>query len=944
MRKIFLVFCIFFFNDLLQAQSDDPLHFLPGATVYDVARDDNGFLWFGTSSGLMRFDGYEYTTFTVLDGLPSNEIFEMAFSADGSLWMRNFTGRPAYLRDGILYNEQTDERLRGMASGTTHTAIFLHKNTTYIASENSYLAIISDSESQNIIIPRSLIRNIYVDEEGQIWLNNQGEVGLYYPEENRFDKVLEDTFVAAKPMYIDGEVYWATRNGYKNITGTAEIPEFRFWDDDFPARIVTAALTSDGKFAIGTNQGLYFYDTVTRQTVRKELEGMYVTAVFYDIEGNVWASTLSDGVYLFTAGQWNNRFINSRDWSTNMFTRLAVTEKEEIILGTGTNTILHISETDIKSHEVSLNNPPRNELGVVEYAYGNLILGGTAHLYWSRLYEDQMKPTFWKSPLSVIKGIHIVSQDSVYASSIEGVDLFVRNPETGEAERKRILSEIRTSAVVKHPEWGVIYGTPSGLFIIKESGPELLFDELETEQITSLKLLRDGSIAVGTNGLGAWIIKNGRLRWLVEEGFNVLSIREINEDADGALWFSTTEGLFEYSDGRFTQFASGNVKTSGFLDGKIVYGGSNSVIITNREKTGLDGVRLNLQKPKITVDGEFLDEYSVKKLHHSTRSVQIDTRAAYFRTPGSTRYFYTFNLQDEKWDASLSPQLTFRDMRPGNYNLFIKASAENGEIESEITQVNFIIEPPFWQKRSFILIFIAFLSVSAFMLVRLRIQTVQKKEQEKLAQYKRTVELEQQALSAMMNPHFVFNVLNSIRYYVAEKTPGEAQEYLAAFAKLIRLQLEGSFQKNTSLSAELERLEMYVRLESLRLKHPLNFTIDTNSLTEDDLFDIEIPAMLLQPFVENSIWHGIQPKNAPGSIQVSVGLEGDDWLKIEITDDGVGIGHSKKETKDKEHASLAMHLIKERLKLIGAEKGKSVEIQAQPGEAGGTKVVLSVPI
>lgn len=205
------------------------------------------------------------------------------------------------------------------------------------------------------------------------------------------------------------------------------------------------------------------------------------------------------------------------------------------------------------------------------------------------------------------------------------------------------------------------------------------------------------------------------------------------------------------------------------------------------------------------------------------------------------------------------------------------------------------------------------------------------------------------ALRAQMNPHFIFNCLNSIKLYTLQNDAEQASEYLTKFARLMRLVLENSHTELVSLRAELEALELYIALESMRFKDKLRYQLVVSP--QIDLQYVRIPPLLLQPFVENAIWHGLMHKPEGGTVCLAVGQPRDNLLRIEITDDGVGRERAA-ELKSKsagKHKSFGMQVTAERLHMINQLYNVNTHTQVldlvdSHGEPAGTKVVLEIRV
>ena len=208
---------------------------------------------------------------------------------------------------------------------------------------------------------------------------------------------------------------------------------------------------------------------------------------------------------------------------------------------------------------------------------------------------------------------------------------------------------------------------------------------------------------------------------------------------------------------------------------------------------------------------------------------------------------------------------------------------------------------------------------------------------------------EMTALRAQMNPHFIFNCLNSIKLYTLDNEADKASDYLTKFSRLIRLVLENSRSELVSLHNELEALQLYIELEAMRFKQKVQFTIQVSP--EIDQQYVCIPPLLLQPYVENAIWHGLMHKPEGGTVSVEVSQPQDNLLHIEITDDGVGRARAN-ELKSKsagKHKSFGMQVTADRIRMIN--QLYNIQTQAQVmdlvdsfGEACGTKVILEIPV
>jgi LytS/YehU family sensor histidine kinase len=212
----------------------------------------------------------------------------------------------------------------------------------------------------------------------------------------------------------------------------------------------------------------------------------------------------------------------------------------------------------------------------------------------------------------------------------------------------------------------------------------------------------------------------------------------------------------------------------------------------------------------------------------------------------------------------------------------------------------------------------------------------------------RISELTQKNLRQQMNPHFIFNTLNSIQYYVFKNDKISSNNYMTKFAKLIRMTLENSRFTSIPIKEEIEALNLYLELESLRFKGKFDWEINVDE--EIDTLLYKIPTMLIQPFVENSIGHGLMHKEGKGHIAVDLKLE-DEVIVCTIEDNGIGREKAMeiKRQKEENHNSLGTTITESRIKLVNALYGQNMKViytdlKDDEGKAAGTRVQITVPV
>jgi LytS/YehU family sensor histidine kinase len=287
------------------------------------------------------------------------------------------------------------------------------------------------------------------------------------------------------------------------------------------------------------------------------------------------------------------------------------------------------------------------------------------------------------------------------------------------------------------------------------------------------------------------------------------------------------------------------------------------------------------------------------------------------------------------------------NLKPGNYEFQVRVRA--GSRASSPAVISFTIQPAWYQQPVIQIICYITLLAGAVFLILFFVKRAAMKVQKAKRESQKLAELELRALRSRMNPHFVFNVLTSIQNFITQGREQEANYYTSQFAHLIRQTFHGSATNFVSLAEELVLLQNYLDLERMRFENRLEYSIEVDELLQPE--EVYIPAMLLQPFLENAINHGIRNlRNRKGMLFVRLKKQ-DSRLLIEIEDNGVGIKSTQlgKTTlvKGKNHKSEGMKLVRDRMDLMNKSYHLDMQLSVLDlSELGahGTRVLLDLPL
>ena len=329
-------------------------------------------------------------------------------------------------------------------------------------------------------------------------------------------------------------------------------------------------------------------------------------------------------------------------------------------------------------------------------------------------------------------------------------------------------------------------------------------------------------------------------------------------------------------------------------------------------------------------------------LPHKNNDVRFEFSGISFKSAGDVTYQYRLLGLQPEWRTTTGKQLNFPSLSSGKYSFQLKAINKYG-VETPIKEVSFEIEKLFWEKTWFKVMIVLSLAGLIWIFFRYRVSNIRLKEKEKTRLNQHIAELEQKTLRSQMNPHFIFNSLNSIQQYVIERDIRGANNFITDFSKLIRMTLDLSTNTFISMSDELEYITTYLRVEKRRLEDQFDYFINVEESL--DLREIYLPPLLLQPYVENCIRHGIKYKTEEkGVIKITVEKK-DPGILISIEDNGIGREAAQK-YKSRYHIqyqSKGMTINKDRIDILNSYNDKKIKINIADlvngnHEAAGTRV------
>jgi|GEM_PF-6956043 len=929
---------------------------LAHALVFRIFQDKEHYLWFCTTNGLSRYDGRTFVNYYDTEGLGNNQVMSMTQTADGKLWAATYGGDLHYLeQDKFIAHRFSGPRPRNVTAmlAAGDTLYFIDNISATIFRVAGGKADTLDLHAAGPGGMRPALYDICIT-PAELLIGTS--FGLMSWRGNKLVKLLGGQVVYDVLRDAAGKI-WLGADGAVIGFGDGET-QFREEGDAPPHAFRNLVQTKDGKLlACSDRKKVFHLDLQQKKLVPEKqlrLETLNnITDVLCDHENNLWFSTYGAGLRCFpdlgvvsytTDDGLSNNFIRRIFPAPGGAVWLCTYNSQPYISYLRNDSVLRLP-FDVKRFSNNIHDAASDGRRMY-FALSTGVAYDPARGSFTPLEApspislcSDSRRRVWIGQYSVKDGrLPVLQGDSVGAVSEPALD----------ARRIRVIRSDGRGRV-----W---MGSDSGLFCFSEEGKLLrrfgVAEGLQHAQVTDIAAGRDGSVWItDAEGVG-FIAPGAAVCTPVEKARRGLHFTALCCDSAGRVWAGTTSGLYYYKKEKraFVPFrrAFGNAEVLSLAAGadRRLWVGTAQGLYRIEQPGGSAAPLPELRITSVSVNGAALPTGSLDALTHTQNSVQVELAAVSFLFGEELRFRYFLEGADDTWHSTEQPQLRFSGLAPRAYRLRVKGVLPDGTETNEVT-LAFRIAAPFWRSAWFFLLLLAVFSGAAWLLFRRRIAAVRKQAQEKLAAHEKMVELEQQATAAMMHPHFIFNALNSIQNYISKNDQRAAHKYLSQFSKLIRLTLENAYRKHVPLEEELQRLELYLELEKNRYPDKLSYRIRVS----DDIHaaDARIPSMVIQPFVENALWHGLAHCDHAGLIEISVAAAGPDHLRITISDNGSGLPPQPPPPEEKDHYSLGIRLARERLELLAEASGQPASISIVSGPAAqppfqGTRVELLIPI
>jgi two-component sensor histidine kinase len=984
MRRGIFAVIFFCFSNFANAQELNliPVKGLPTNEAYDLFIDSKGFIWVGHALGISRYDGISFTHFQnpQQTSLGMTDICE---DKQGRIWCHNFNGQIFYiehekmalLKEYDANKEKSFPRMLVFGDDLVVASLqglFICNTLTF-----QYKYIMTCGKDSIVIHSLALANNNIISYDGNqdLWFYYSSINGVKRLKFKNETGITLQTDLALSPLITSDTIYASSRRTDNLLYKLVRKNDTIFLKNAFVLKQHLNTLTNcENKIWINTTESSYSLSS------RDIIRGYNITDIVVDKEQNKWISSLQNGL-LFQSQSIIVKDTKLKGLPNNNLIRCVQKRGNIIVYGTQKGDIIINSISQRTNQQFSL---PANA-GAVEKIFftsnNKVLIGASIGLYLIDLVNNELYPI---SEIGTIKDMLITPDATLFAHSgtlfIQPNSQFKKIIEdTFSIENKReIINSIRveTEALLRwsylrqsrcyslayNPYSETVYAAfKDGIFTYKDKQLRpVLFQHNNIITASSL-VNKDNKVYAATFNKGIFIIEGDSIKNINSTNGLlsdvIIQMRLIENDlfiveTNGIQIFDIRKQQMAYTIGLPSDY-TGTIYDLWRSDSLIYLSSANNLYQINYKGLTTLTKPSNYLLSVTTSDSEIIDQPH-KVLSYYKNSVQFTFSSPSYTYPQSTYFMYRLKgAYDTTWKKTVKDDrsISFVSLKPGDYTFQCYAVNFQNQ-SSDVISFPFSVSKPWWQQWWFYGLIFLSLSLSAYYLMKRRILAVRKRDNIAIEKLNLQNELRNSSLTAIkaqMNPHFVFNALNTIQSFVYNNDKKSVSNYLGKFSELIRKTLDNSNNERITLQEEIEMLQLYLEIEKMRFTEDLNvhFNIDSNINAEN----IYIPSMLIQPYVENAIKHGLFHKqgNKELTIKIYYSSQQHDFIEVLIDDNGVGREKSKELNMHRyNHTSFATSATEKRLELINQTLAKKIKVEMidkknEWNEPSGTTVIITLP-
>lgn len=923
---------------------------LPSNEVYEVIQDRQGYMWIASDAGLFKYDGFSFTPFES-PNQNSKSVSRLQIDLFGNIWCQNFAGQLFKTKGNRLQTViDVSSVTRRIPEYTIDT-----KGTIWLAFNDVVFHYSNDGKKLNQFNFKSLqlkqaagVADIETDQTGNVVvLLSDGQLRLISfsngkPSVKKLLSPLNRTYISSlikhqdKTYVLAQSINPSKGNFYylSELVQNKGILQLKKLNPSLKGSHYFFQKGTAKHFWQCSSDGAFELDQSLQKVTRHLFPQQKISSVYSDREGNTWFTSLQEGIYVVPSVHVTLYNKSTCALTDNNCYSLYHHQQKGLFVGTYNGEIFNIHQQYLTKY---LDNPT-NAFGAVR----------KMEMYNKQLYAARRWLTIDNKAYASnnIRNFQITGDSLVYvASDRTGIIALKDIPNQNYG---RIIRAKGGRTLIILPDGTIYFAFDEGLYRYKNH--QLSPVNYHNKPIFATHLdWSSGALYVATSNEGILVLKNGNVKPFAPH----LKKNEVKSLFIDNNWMviGTNTGfelhhLLKKKVKRFNKYDGipyKELNDIAVVDDFLYLATIRGIIQIPIHFEGFNKVKPSIQIKSVSVDNLDLKTHQHTQLPADFQRLKINFTSACFKSRGEFTYQFRLKGFDKTWrsTSAISPFTVYTSLPAGNYVFEVVAVNEDGVKSVSPAQFKLTVSAHYWERWWFYLLIILFTIglVSFIFLNRLRII----KRRANLLQQLTASQLT--ALKAQMNPHFMFNALNSIQSLVVQQDIKNSNKYLTKFSSLMRKVLDASSLESTGLQEEVEILNLYLELEQLRFGDDFHFTISIDPILEQQT--LSLPPMVIQPYVENAIKHGLLHKKGPKSLQLHFYLK-EAALVCDVQDNGIGRERSRTiNLRTNQHTSFASNATEKRMELLKAYTQQNFKVEIidlyEQDRATGTLVQLSFP-
>lgn len=961
---------------------------LPSNEVYNIEFDQNRIIWAVTDRGVVRYDSHDFKVFTISEGLRTSTHLRLYRDLSGRVWSSSLDDELYTTVGDSLVESVFSEAFRRLpdAYEFIQQVVLTADSTLYVTYNTPGLFRMRPGES-----PEQLTDHLSDHEEASLCIRQLADGQLIWDMPRPVSRQTD------QPTRVDtanGWLYLTTsvndeRNRYRkfaHVIGPGEfiisyantlfhVKDFQLINEQrYDQDIYDVFVDHERSIWVSVEEtGAYHYPSGDlSDTPRLYFKGERITGINQDHERNYWIATLDHGIYLVNHSK--TRLYQSNLQTENDATIRSIhVHQDHLFFGSQSGNLYtlvrdphenyHVEEVSIpdgKGPIRRIDSGPGSSLFLIRdnlfqiqpdgsltgyrqiktYPYALTPLASGEYLASFSYRLDLLRPIgdstqyrFWdlekrfpenpglKNSIRAIRAMHTDPNGDLWlGTQLTGVILYQNSTPIYLSQKDTLLGR-RTNAIIALGSRHVISVNDYGLILVNEDlsvsriNKSTTGGAMESDIVDALYAENDSTLWVGT-GAGVYRMSvnpaSGQVTHI--DPFTMREGMPSNRTYgivgyDRKIWIATNQGVVELDP----------FDRSGYLPEPILV---------------IDQLIANDKRLPIK------ESYP---LEWNQNSLVIRYKPISYQKPFNLTYRYRLEGLEEEWIYSKNLEVRYPRLNHGTYTFAVEASYDPGYGVWTRESVDISIDKPWWLTIFMICIY----ALAGFFIIYLGFRWFMRDLKKREIIKQRLLMAEKKALVSQMNPHFIFNSLNSIQHFILENDDFQANNYLTSFSSLIRRTLDNSKRNTITLQEEIEMLNLYLALEKLRFEEQFRFEIKQDPAL--DYHEIMIPPMLIQPLVENAIRHGLTPLESEGFLTIEF-RRNDPVYRCVIEDNGIGREASKRlNGNNNHHKSTGLQNVQERIELLNRIHGKAIhliieDLKLPDGSPAGTRITLEIPL